>query len=42
MNAAFVWNDVNLAIDWSILAGEEPLLSVKDAAGASFNKQSEI
>ncbi len=36
-----VWNDPVLAIDWPIVAGEQPILSQKDAQGCSF-KAAEI
>lgn len=32
-----VWNDPDLAIEWPKLAGLEPLLSAKDAAGFSLS-----
>ena len=31
-----VWNDPDLAIDWRLPPGVQPLLSAKDAAGARF------
>lgn len=36
-----VWNDPDLAIEWPELTGLEPLLSGKDAAGASFRESCE-
>ncbi len=32
------WNDPALAIGWPIQAGEEPVVSAKDAQGLSFNE----
>ncbi len=31
-----LWNDPQVGIDWPITAGEEPLLSTKDARGVPF------
>jgi dTDP-4-dehydrorhamnose 3,5-epimerase len=33
---ALAWNDPTVGIDWPIPAGEEPLLSAKDAKGLSW------
>jgi dTDP-4-dehydrorhamnose 3,5-epimerase len=31
-----LWNDADLAIDWSLVDGQEPTLSGKDAEAPSF------
>jgi dTDP-4-dehydrorhamnose 3,5-epimerase len=36
MERALVWNDPDLAIDWPIEIGLEPLVSAKDAIAATF------
>ena len=36
-----IWNDLNLQIEWPLNDGAEPILSSKDALGASF-EQSEL
>lgn len=36
MERALVWNDPDLAIDWPIEIGLEPLVSAKDAVAATF------
>jgi dTDP-4-dehydrorhamnose 3,5-epimerase len=36
MDRALCWNDPELAIDWPIEIGLEPLVSPKDAVAASF------
>lgn len=33
---AIVWNDLDLAIDWPLRQGEQPLVSAKDRGGLSF------
>jgi len=32
------WNEPTLAIDWPVQAGEEPVVSAKDAQGVSINE----
>jgi dTDP-4-dehydrorhamnose 3,5-epimerase len=36
MERALVWNDPDLAIDWPIEIGLEPLVSAKDAIASTF------
>lgn len=33
-----LWNDPDLAVDWAIASGSQPLLSEKDAAGVTFRE----
>lgn len=33
---SLLWNDSNLAIDWPLVNGEEPVLSEKDRTGLAF------
>ncbi|NRD72366.1 dTDP-4-dehydrorhamnose 3,5-epimerase [Shewanella sp. VB17] len=35
---SLLWNDATVAIDWPLVEGKLPLLSVKDAAGKLFNE----
>lgn len=33
-----LWNDPDLAVDWALAPGSQPLLSAKDMDGVSFRK----
>jgi len=35
---SLLWNDPVLAIDWPLINGRQPVLSVKDSAGILFNE----
>jgi dTDP-4-dehydrorhamnose 3,5-epimerase len=35
---SLLWNDVSLGIEWPIIEGTEPLLSLKDKEGLPFDK----